>query len=202
MTPEEAANRSPEVDGRGWFMLWDEGKEIGYAPVDFIDGHRVLSSLKPLVVAMQREASQVGVILTVDAGLRTFDEQLALRKKYFSAKVNSRILAREITQEYGDKLIANTGMEFLLNAKSIEFLPECGRPGYSNHHDGMAIDFRTKDRKTGLLITGPQSPYAWLEAHALDHGFVRTVPSERWHWEYRPGMNKYWRVPEDHPTWS
>jgi D-alanyl-D-alanine carboxypeptidase len=26
-----------------------------------------------------------------------------------------------------------------------------------------------------------------LSANAHRYGFVRTVPSENWHWEYRPG---------------
>ena len=50
------------------------------------------------------------------------------------------------------------------------------KPGYSNHQDGRAID------------TNPEvgNNYAWLAKNGASFGFCRTVPSERWHWEYRP----------------
>jgi hypothetical protein len=44
------------------------------------------------------------------------------------------------------------------------------RPGYSNHQSGTAVDLTTS---------------SWLAAHAGEFGFVRTVPSEAWHYEYR-----------------
>jgi hypothetical protein len=48
------------------------------------------------------------------------------------------------------------------------------RPGYSNHESGHALDLNTSN--AGV--------YGWLERHAADYGFRRTVPSEIWHWEY------------------
>lgn len=47
-------------------------------------------------------------------------------------------------------------------------------PGYSNHQSGHALD----------LNTSSSGVYSWLEHHAADFGFKRTVPSEIWHWEY------------------
>jgi hypothetical protein len=52
-------------------------------------------------------------------------------------------------------------------------------PGRSNHQDGLAYDFAIKSYEGN-----PR--YDWLKAHAPAHGFVRTVPGEPWHWEYRP----------------
>ena len=49
------------------------------------------------------------------------------------------------------------------------------RPGYSNHQGGIAVD---------INMTGAAS--SWLRNHAAQFGFRRTVPSENWHWEYRP----------------
>lgn len=52
------------------------------------------------------------------------------------------------------------------------------RPGYSNHQSGIALD---------LKVNGAhQANYDWLAKHAHDYGFIRTVPTEPWHWEYRP----------------
>jgi len=53
------------------------------------------------------------------------------------------------------------------------------RPGYSNHQGGIAFDIATGGLNTPT--------YAWLAANAARHGFIRTVPSEPWHWEFRPG---------------
>jgi zinc D-Ala-D-Ala carboxypeptidase len=56
--------------------------------------------------------------------------------------------------------------------------PRAARPGRSNHQRGTAVD---------LAVGNEDSPiYRWLTAHACRHGFRRTVPSEPWHWEYRP----------------
>ncbi len=53
--------------------------------------------------------------------------------------------------------------------------PLAARPGYSNHQSGLALDLNTSARGV----------YRWLTAHARTYGFVRTVPSEIWHWEHR-----------------
>ncbi len=53
------------------------------------------------------------------------------------------------------------------------------KPGFSNHQDGFAYDFTISSSQANPL-------YNWLKAHAPEHGFVRTVNKEPWHWEYRP----------------
>ncbi len=50
-------------------------------------------------------------------------------------------------------------------------------PGYSNHQSGYALDLNTEE--PGVL--------RWLNRNAARYGFVRTVPSEDWHWEYTGG---------------
>ncbi|MFP2905004.1 peptidoglycan-binding protein [Pyxidicoccus sp. 3LFB2] len=52
------------------------------------------------------------------------------------------------------------------------------KPGYSNHQGGIAVDINVGGTGT--------STYRWLAANAKNYGFVRTVPSEPWHWEFRP----------------
>ncbi|MBX3189697.1 MAG: M15 family metallopeptidase [Labilithrix sp.] len=44
------------------------------------------------------------------------------------------------------------------------------RPGYSNHQNGLALDLSTS---------------SWLSRNASRFGFVRTVPKEPWHYEFR-----------------
>ncbi|HLK99540.1 MAG TPA: M15 family metallopeptidase [Myxococcaceae bacterium] len=53
------------------------------------------------------------------------------------------------------------------------------KPGFSNHQGGIAVDIATGGTTSRA--------YAWLAGNAERFGFVRTVPSEPWHWEFRPG---------------
>lgn len=57
--------------------------------------------------------------------------------------------------------------------------PRAARPGRSNHHLGIAVD---------IPVGGDESTdnYNWLATNACRFGFLRTVPTEPWHWEFRP----------------
>ena len=49
-------------------------------------------------------------------------------------------------------------------------------PGYSNHQNGIAIDFD--------VVRNNGKPFEWLAMNAWKYGFIRGVTKERWHWEY------------------
>lgn len=49
-------------------------------------------------------------------------------------------------------------------------------PGQSNHGLGISVDINMPDQRT----------YQWLVKHANNYGFVNDVPSENWHWTYKP----------------
>lgn len=65
-------------------------------------------------------------------------------------------------------------------------------PGNSNHGVGLALDLNADCGKQA----GAKAPtlcksskvYVWLLNNYRTHGFIRAVPSEPWHWEYRPGQ--------------
>jgi LAS superfamily LD-carboxypeptidase LdcB len=61
---------------------------------------------------------------------------------------------------------------------STNYTPYTGRPGQSLHHYGTAFDFQTN--------VGKNKSYKWLVKNAIKYGFIRTVKSETWHWEYQP----------------
>lgn len=67
--------------------------------------------------------------------------------------------------------------------KKLHGFNNAAEPGFSNHEDGYAYDF---------AIDGYEGNprYDWLKAHGPEHGFVRTVNLEPWHWEYRPEIAK------------
>lgn len=49
-------------------------------------------------------------------------------------------------------------------------------PGASTHGLGLSADIDVRDPRT----------LAWLREHAAAFGFVNDVPSEAWHWTYKP----------------
>ena len=73
-----------------------------------------------------------------------------------------------------------------------------GTPGYSNHQDGLAIDFRLfldeskkskvnnkKRDKAAIAAWETSDLYAWLDDHAEEFRF-KPLQGEPWHWVYSP----------------
>lgn len=167
------------------YDLYDRGNFIGRSAVVLIDNCKVIESMAPRIWQLKDAAKLGGVELVLAAGLRTFAEQLTLRRQNVIDKT-------KIKDE-----------QYLLTADSSAFSPRTGKPGWSNHQDGMAYDFNvTKKDKSGVVI-GTLPSYTWLVIHAFEHGFIRTVQSERWHWEYIPSAKSMFEViPKNDPTWD
>jgi peptidoglycan hydrolase-like protein with peptidoglycan-binding domain len=85
----------------------------------------------------------------------------------------------------GISLVVNSGFRTMAKQQELfELFQEhkgnlAAKPGFSNHQDGVAVDWNTGP-------TTDSAVYRWLEANAHKYGWMRTVPSEAWHWEYRP----------------
>lgn len=63
-------------------------------------------------------------------------------------------------------------------------------PGYSNHQDGLAIDFGTGEVGKPLgKIGGRAWFHGWLVKNARRFGF-HPYEAEAWHWVYRPGSER------------
>lgn len=85
-------------------------------------------------------------------------------------------------QRFGDEHGAKAA------AHLTDLIAECiAAPGYSNHQDGLAIDFGTGVvGKSGLAKIGTDSWfYKWLRKNAHRFDFER-YPAEPWHWIYKP----------------
>lgn len=70
-----------------------------------------------------------------------------------------------------------------------ECSPPTARPGYSEHQDGLAIDFYCLNKV--LSKTNCGNFFSWLDCNAAQYGLIN-LPSEPWHWFYP--LNKPWRV--------
>jgi LAS superfamily LD-carboxypeptidase LdcB len=160
---------------KGEFALYDQGKLIGFAPVKYVNKVRVVESMHDKIIELQAAAKTAKIKLTLAAGLRSWDEQMRLR-------MNNVIDKSKVSD-----------LDYLATADPGMFSPRTGKPGWSNHHDGKAYDFN---------VTGLPKVYAWLVANAHSFGFVRTVKSERWHWEYIPSAKQFDYVPKTDATWD
>jgi hypothetical protein len=56
------------------------------------------------------------------------------------------------------------------------------KAGHSDHQHGQAFDLNTLHN----VFDGSDKVYEWLKRNAPQHGFIRTVSKESWHWEYLP----------------
>lgn len=151
-------------NANGEYALFKQGALIGFAPVKYINSIRVVEKMYDKIIEMQQAAQHDSVHLTLASGLRSWDEQVQIRMQYVIDKTKVH------------------DMGYILNQPSEKFSPRAARPGYSNHQNGQAYDFSVQYYPPG---------YAWLVKNAHNFGFIRTVQTEVWHWEYIPGADQF-----------
>ncbi|WP_223787828.1 M15 family metallopeptidase [Marinicella meishanensis] len=78
--------------------------------------------------------------------------------------------------------------------KLEDILATNAAPGHSEHHTGCVIDLTTPGAEPLEESFENTEAFAWLSAHANEHGFHMTYPKdnpwgiiyEPWHWRYQP----------------
>jgi len=164
----------PSQDDKGNYALYSDGKLLGYSGVTMIQGKKIVNKYVVPLNTLIQAAAKDKVTLMIDSGFRTWNEQFNIRKNNLidRTKVNDR--------------------NYIITADAGLFSPRTAKPGFSNHQDGDAVDFN---------VNYP-GVYKWMVHNALQHGWIRTVPSETWHWQYLPGTGKFQYVPQNHPSWA
>ena len=110
-------------------------------------------------------------VVTVDGRAverATANAYIAMQEQARRAGVTLRVISGFRTMDQQEELY---GCYINCNCNNCNL---AARPGYSNHQRGHALDLNTSE--SGVL--------SWLNNHADEFGFARTVPSEDWHWEY------------------
>ena len=103
-----------------------------------------------------------------------FTSQLELRKD------RSRWVGRS---RYG-----KSDTEFIYNAGASYYNPNTSPVKASKHGFGLAVDFSIGGRNNFSPLQ--TAKYVWMVKNAHRFGFVRTVKSEEWHFEYIPEKAK------------
>tara|TARA_R110000803_G_scaffold74905_6_gene139186 strand:- start:374 stop:1813 length:1440 start_codon:yes stop_codon:yes gene_type:complete len=85
---------------------------------------------------------------------------------------------------------------FVFHAGSKAFSPATAPPGASRHGSGIACDFPTGTLGSQNISEDSNSPaeklksngtyYKWLVENSWKYGFIRTVGSEEWHFDWLP----------------
>ena len=142
--------------------------------------------------------------LSATSGYRSSIEQKTLWLRYFTAKGGYYDRTQTARERLAGGPHSEQAITYMLTPTAKGGFGLGGRiaaPGYSNHQGGIAIDF-WQERKKGHEILNNSSKEArakwrstwfhkWLrkdngEDNANIFGF-RPIPTEEWHWEYRPG---------------
>jgi len=113
--------------------------------------------------AMRRAAAVDGIVLEAISGYRSHDYQLGIFER---------------------KLARGQALAQILEVNAA--------PGYSEHHGGDALDIGAPGEPPAEESFEATAAFAWLAAHARDHGFAMSYPRgnphgivyEPWHWRY------------------
>jgi hypothetical protein len=144
-----------------------------------IDGKPVNIKIADSLLDMIAAAKKDGINLIVNSGFRPG----------YGSSINAK-------SEKGVKVTADS-QEVLWNqncAGKAKCNPDTAKPGSSKHGSGLAIDFNTGTR-TGAKRISKMDPtkaknYEWLVKNSWRFGYLRTVPTEEWHFEYWPQLAK------------
>ena len=166
-------------------------KVIGTDKIVLIQGNPVRKTMAPYVLALFQAADRDGIKLKLNSSFRGLWQinHPKTGKKLASGQVNCRYSCA-INKSWSTKANMEDRKSPLWTARSSKFSPYVAIPGTSRHQSGTAIDLDYKRYKmvNGKSIktktTDKDGVYAWLVANAYKYGFVRTVTTEEWHFEY------------------
>jgi len=178
-TKEESENNAREVNSAKYVpdgsldMLPGEFKTNDQSKIKCcqIDGYPVNVNIANDLLAMKNAAAMNNLYLRVLSGFRP-----AYGTGFVGKSTNGVHVEASSQEELYNK-----------NCKNGVCKPATARPGSSKHGSGIAIDFNTGSRSKGNLNT---AVYIWLIKNSYKFGFVRTVSSEEWHFEYWPSAAK------------
>lgn len=191
----DSVNELPEVPGEWPKYNTSTGKEISMHKLRIIDNVPFFESLCPPVLKMMKAAKEDGVTIRLTSGYRGVKDVVVDGKKYATGQLTLRKQNAKNSSWKTDAMWNDTTSK-LWTARSSKFKPFTAAPGRSKHQSGIAIDMSTHSRtsKTGV--------YAWLVNNAYKYGFVRTVSTEEWHWEYIPHWSRtFASIMASHKSW-
>lgn len=149
-----------------------------------VDNTVVTEPLVESFFSMRDAAAQEGISLKIVSGFRpAFGPNVTLEttKGRRIVAVTQESIRRNRSTWRGRSDWTGDDESFVFQAPSNYFSPTAAKPGTSKHGSGLALDLNTSS-KPHLN----NDVYIWLVKNAHQFGFVRTVSTEEWHFEYIP----------------
>lgn len=169
---------------KGKVKIYKSGKY--YNEKDYVkyENRMIVKEFYEPLIKMMKAAEKDGVKLILNDAYRDFQSQYNVRNK-------------NKTKPFTDK-------ELKTNSSNL-YNPISSPPGFGYHIFGNSFDFATAN--------GTNASYKWLCKNAINYGFIRTVKSETWHWEYKPwdynlasrpksNNTQFSFVPKSHASWN
>lgn len=119
------------------------------------------------------QVDEEGHTLTPAAGKAFSEMRQAAKASGLLLKINTAFRDNDYQVRLYNKYTARKKLWESKGKKGYPPTPAAA-PGYSMHQQGLAVDISLIDREV----------LHWLEEHADEFSFYRTVSSEPWHWEY------------------
>ncbi len=183
------------------------GKVVGTDYLRIIDNQPVLEQFSCIVLQIFQAAAADGVMLKLNSSFRGIHQinHPTTGRKLASGQLNCRY-AMSIDRSWRTEANKKDRSSPLWKAKSTKFKPYVAIPGYSRHQSGTAIDlnykeYRDTNHDKNTEVTPPRwkrtstsdtdGVYAWLIGNTYKFGFIRTVTTEEWHFEYDPERAKH-----------
>lgn len=177
------------------------GTQVRTARATAAAAGRLLAAARADLAAAQR-AGDADALRTIDvtatSGYRSAQYQRELWLQYFGAPGGYYDQTRAAREALAEGPHSRAAVDYMLRRSGDGGFGLGGRiaaPGYSNHQNGIAIDWLQR-RRAGHRIRNKSSAqhrrrwrdswfHRWLLEHATrDHGFS-PIDTEEWHWEYR-----------------
>ena len=195
-------------------------------PTVVVDNKLIDKKVAPHLVAMFRAAQSEGArIFPLSSGFRVgfIEDNITLEdlnlltqdSKYKNWDGNPYPIAKKVPASQEKLRYKNCGPNGL--DKDASCNPATAYPvragaakgKKSGHMMGNAIDIVVGRYGNVASSKVPNSrpdlitkQYRWLSLNAWKYGFIRTVPTERWHWEFLPGRGQFSKVKRDNPLWD
>jgi len=140
-----------------------------------IDGRPVNIKIANEVLSMKEEARKDGITLILTSGFRPAFNPSIKTKSQSGVKITAQSQEELVQQNCAGRKKCS---------------PATAPAGRSRHGNGIAVDFNTGSRTGKLRSKLNEQVYAWLVKNSWRFGFIRTVSSEEWHFEYWPEKAK------------
>lgn len=162
----------------------------GQLPLDLIlvDGQTLERRAGKAFIAMKKAAKASGISILLGSGYRVqFGSNItAITNKNTKVVFTSQETLRRDKSRWRNRAsFGKTDEEFIMYAGSSYFNPQTAPPGQSVHGNGIAADVNTGSRIAFSRVL-KSDVYTWMIKNAHKYGFIRTVKTEEWHFEFRP----------------